>query len=43
MRSLLHVGYKIGYIEESVYFDLVKQAEEISKTISGFIKYLSGK
>jgi four helix bundle protein len=40
VRSLLHVGNKIGYIWEKSYLKLLNMVEEISKTISGLIKYL---
>ena len=41
VRSLLHVGNKIGYITQSQYIELLTLCEDISKTLSGFIKYLS--
>ncbi len=43
VRSLLHIAYKVGYLTEEVYFEFLELCENISKTISGFIKYLSSR
>ena len=34
VRSLLHVGNKIGYITQSQYIELLTLCEDISKTLS---------
>jgi four helix bundle protein len=39
-RSHLYVAYDLKYIEEKDFNDLKNQAESISRSIAGFIKYL---
>ncbi|MEJ5284988.1 MAG: four helix bundle protein [Brevinematia bacterium] len=41
VRSLLHVAYDLKYINQTTYKRLISDCEEISKTITGLIKYLS--
>lgn len=39
-RSMLYVIYNIGYLEKNTFDDLMKQILSISKSLSGFIRYL---
>jgi four helix bundle protein len=39
-RSHLYVTYDLGYLEEIDFINLRNQAEKISRSIAGFIKYL---
>jgi four helix bundle protein len=39
-RSHLYVAYDLGYLEENDFVNLKNQAEIISRSIAGFIKYL---
>jgi four helix bundle protein len=39
-RSHLYVAYDLRYLEESDFISLKDQAEKISRSIAGFIKYL---
>jgi four helix bundle protein len=41
VRSLLNIAKEIGYIDSESFRILNSKCEEISKAISGFIKYLS--
>jgi four helix bundle protein len=41
VRSLLYIAREIGYINHQQFDNLCKKCEEISKTISGLIRYLS--
>jgi four helix bundle protein len=41
VRSHLYVAKELGYLEADVSGKLLKNAEEVAKTLSGFIKYLS--
>ncbi|MFQ5794745.1 MAG: four helix bundle protein [Candidatus Bipolaricaulia bacterium] len=43
VRSLLYVASDLGYIAPEDFAEVFNQAEETSKTIFGFIKYLSAK
>lgn len=45
VRSQLYVAFDIGYLNESTFADLKEQCEEVSRLISGLIRYLrnSGK
>jgi len=40
VRSLLHIAKDLDYITVEQYNELLSQCEEISKTLSGLIKYL---
>ncbi|MBF6608589.1 MAG: four helix bundle protein [Flavobacterium sp.] len=43
VRSQLYLAYDLRYISQSEFADLYSDATEISKLISGFIKYLENK
>jgi len=40
VRAQLHVAFDQNYIDKKTFGQLKKQAEEISRTLSGLIKYL---
>ena len=40
VRSQLYLAFDLGYIKEEVFRDLYERIINISKLISGFIKYL---
>lgn len=40
LRTQLYLAFDIGYIDENSFNILLKQSEEISRSLSGFIKYL---
>lgn len=39
-RAQLYIALDLNYIEENIFKKLIFDAEKISKSISGFIKYL---
>lgn len=41
VRSQLYLAFDLNYISNEVFNELVGEVSEISKLISGFIKYLS--
>jgi len=41
-RSQLYRAFDYGYLSQTVFESLKKDAEELSRMISGFISYLSG-
>ena len=43
VRSMLYVAQDIGYIDIESFSKLLKQTETISKSLSGFIKYLKSR
>jgi four helix bundle protein len=40
LRSQLYVAFDLKYIDEKKFNELLQKTEEISKSLSGFIKYL---
>ena len=40
LRTQLHIANDLKYINIEVFNQLIKKTEEISKSLSGFIKYL---
>lgn len=40
-RSQLYLAYDLGYITQEVFNELLLEISEISRLLSGFIKYLS--
>ena len=40
LRTQVYLAFDIGYINDVTFNMLLKQSEEISKSLSGFIKYL---
>jgi four helix bundle protein len=40
VRSMLHLGFDLKYLEKSPYNTLINNVTEISKMLSGFIKKL---
>lgn len=40
VRTQLYLAKDINYIEDEIFNNLLKKCEEISKSLSGFIKYL---
>ncbi|MEL6304461.1 MAG: four helix bundle protein [Bacteroidota bacterium] len=40
VKSQLYLAYDLGYIKEEIFKDLFERITNISKLISGFIKYL---
>jgi four helix bundle protein len=40
LRTQLYLALDIGYINEEIFNKLINKSEEISKSLSGFIKYL---
>jgi four helix bundle protein len=40
VRSQLYLAFDLEYIEENTFNELLKNITEVSKLISGFIKYL---
>lgn len=43
LRTQLYIAKEINYISNERFDELFKKAEEISKSLSGFIKYLQAK
>lgn len=43
LQSCLYIALDLNYIPEEKFNSLYKESEEISKMISGLIKYLEGK
>jgi len=41
VRSHLHIARELGYLDAEVSRKLITRAEEVARTVSGFIKYLS--
>ena len=41
VRSQLYLAFDLNYITEEVFNELLSEISEISKLLSGFIKYLS--
>lgn len=40
VRSMLHLGLRLGYINEKTFKTILSQSEEVAKIISGLIKSL---
>ncbi len=43
VKSMLYLGYRLGYFSELEKQHFILQTEEISKTLNGLIKYLYSK
>ena len=43
LRTQLYIANDLGYIDDKTFNNLIKQSEDISKSLSGFIKYLQSK
>jgi len=43
IRSQLYCAHDLGYIDENVFKTMFEKIELISKSLSGFIKYLTSK
>jgi len=42
VQSQLYVALDLGYLREEEFAELYKQADEVARLISGFIRYLKG-
>ena len=40
LRTQLYLAMDLNYINEEIFKNLINKSEEISKSLSGFIKYL---
>ena len=40
VRSHIYIAYDLGYISDDIFNELINDLEIISKSLSGFIKYL---
>lgn len=40
LRTQLYLAKDLNYIDEKIFNELIKKSEDISKSLSGFIKYL---
>jgi four helix bundle protein len=43
LRTQIYLAYDLKYIDDDMFNDIVKKSEEISRSLSGFIKYLESK
>ena len=43
LRTQLYLANDLNYLNEEKFNELIKRCEEISKSLSGFIKYLQSK
>ena len=43
LRTQVHIAKDLNYIDDNIYNELINKSQEISKSLSGFIKYLQTK